>query len=56
MGNDEDWVMRPVVEGMCLYESIKNCTLDLGDIARMNQALEVRDRNDYLRRKAEVKD
>jgi hypothetical protein len=38
--------MRPVLRGMCQYESLKNGTLDLEDIARMNDALAVSDENE----------
>ena len=37
--------MRPVVEQMCKYESLKDGTLDLEDLMRMNDALNVRDEN-----------
>lgn len=37
----EDWLLRPVIRGMCRYESLKDCTLDLADIALMNDALDV---------------
>lgn len=37
--------MRPVLEGLCHYESLKNGAVDLEDIARMNDALDVRDEN-----------
>lgn len=37
--------MRPVVERMCLYESLTDGSLDLCDIALMNDALSVRDEN-----------
>lgn len=40
-----DWVMRPVVNGLCKYESLLDGTLKLVDIARMNEALDVRDEN-----------
>lgn len=36
-----DWLLRPVVKGMCRYESLKDGTLDLADIALMNEALDV---------------
>jgi hypothetical protein len=45
MPNGEDWLMRPVLEGLCKYESLKDCTLDLHDIACMNDALDIRDEN-----------
>ncbi|MGI4812801.1 MAG: DUF6889 family protein [Janthinobacterium lividum] len=41
----EDWLMRPVIEGLCKYESLKDGTLDLEDFMRMNDALNVRDEN-----------
>ena len=37
--------MRPVVEGMCKFESLKDGTISLWDIALMNEALAVRDEN-----------
>jgi hypothetical protein len=46
MGEGDDWLMRPVLEGMCRYESLKDGTLDLGDIARMNDALDCRYENE----------
>jgi len=51
MGENEDWVMRPVVEGLCHYESLKNGVLDLEDIARMNEALDVKFENENRYRK-----
>ena len=41
-----DWLMRPVVNGMCMYESLKDCTLDLCDIALMNDTLDVKAYNE----------
>jgi hypothetical protein len=46
MASGEDWVMRPVLEGLCQYESLLNGTLDLFDIARMNDALDVKCENE----------
>jgi hypothetical protein len=40
-----DWMMRPIVKGMARYESLKDGTLDLADIALMNDALSVVDEN-----------
>jgi hypothetical protein len=45
MGNGEDWLMRPVLEGLCKYESLLDGSLDLADIACMNDALNVREEN-----------
>ena len=52
MGQNEDWVMRPIAEKMCSYESVKNYTIDLADIAAMNEALDVRVENERRYRKA----
>lgn len=51
MPDGEDWLLRPVVRGMCKYESLKDGTLDLADVAMMNEALNVQDENErrYLR-------
>lgn len=40
-----DWLLRPVVRGMCLFESLKNGIVDLEDIATMNDALDFFDEN-----------
>ena len=53
MGDGSDWIMRPVIEGMCSYESLKDGTLDLEDIARMNDALDVKYENKERMRKAD---
>lgn len=52
MQDDEDWVMRPVQERMCLYESLKNGVVDLEDLARMNEAIDVKYENERRYRKA----
>lgn len=52
MPDDEDWLMRPVLAGLCLYESLINCTLSLRDIARMNTALDVKSENEARAYKA----
>lgn len=53
MASKEDWVMRPVIEGLCSYESLKNCTVDLEDIAVMNEALDVKFENQNRAQKAQ---
>lgn len=45
MTDDEDWVMRPWTEGKCDYEHLIDGTYDLADVARMNEALDVRAEN-----------
>jgi len=41
-----------LLAGLCKYESLKDGTLDLLDIARMNEALAVKNENDIRARKA----
>lgn len=38
--------MRPVLAGMCKYESLKDGTLDLEDVLLMNDALDVKNENE----------
>lgn len=52
MPDGEDYLMRPVLEKCCLYESLKNGTLDLEDVARLNDALDVKYENERRYRKA----
>lgn len=47
MQDETDWLMRPVLEGMCRYESLLDGTISLEDIAIMNEALDVRAENTY---------
>lgn len=37
--------MRPVLRGLCRFESLKDGSLDLCDVALMNEALDVMDEN-----------
>ena len=45
MAEDEDWLMRPVLRGLCKYESLKDSTIDLLDLMIMNEALDVESEN-----------
>lgn len=45
MSGGEDLLMRPVLRGMCRYESLLDTTVDLVDIALMNEAINVDDEN-----------
>lgn len=42
----EDFVLRPCLEGMCRYESLKDGTISLADVALMNDALDVKYENE----------
>lgn len=39
--------MRPVVRRMCTMGDLKNGTLDLADVARMNDAIDASDENKW---------
>lgn len=52
MTHGEEWLMRPVLRGMCKYESLIDCTLGMEDIARMNDAIDVEIENENRQRKA----
>lgn len=45
MPEGDDWLMRPVMRGLIKYESLADGTLDLCDIARLNDAIDVQDEN-----------
>ena len=45
MPDGEDWIMRPVLRGLCKFESYKDGTLDMADVLLMNDALDVQDEN-----------
>lgn len=44
--------MRPVLRGLCRYESLLDGKLDLADFLRMNDALDVQDENEARLREA----
>jgi hypothetical protein len=45
MPDETDWLYRPMTEHFCKYESLIDGTLDLADIAEMNDIISVRDEN-----------
>ena len=45
MTSEEDFLFRPVIAGLCKYESLKDCTLDLFDIVKMSEAMDVQYEN-----------
>jgi len=47
MTDEEDWLLRPVMRGMCKYESLIDGTLTLFDLARMTEALDVENENTH---------
>jgi len=38
--------MRPVLRGLCRFESYKDGTLDMADVLLMNDAIDVQDENE----------
>lgn len=46
-------MMRPVLRGACLFESLKDGALDLADLALINDALDVVAENEYRARQAQ---
>lgn len=48
MNEGEDWLMRPVLRRMCLYESLVDGTMGMADVARCNEALDVEAENQRL--------
>ncbi|WP_427183527.1 DUF6889 family protein [Bordetella bronchialis] len=47
----EDWLLRPVIRGLCRYESLKDGAVDLADVALMNDALDVMEENQGIARR-----
>jgi hypothetical protein len=55
MASGEEWLLRPVLEGLCNYESLTDGTLTLADIAVLNDALDVKYENEARIIKSESK-
>lgn len=45
MASGEDWLLRPVLRGMCKMESLLDGKIRLIHIAKMNEALDVEAEN-----------
>jgi hypothetical protein len=52
MSDGTDWLMRPVAKGWIRYESLLQTEIDLEDIARMNEAIDVETENEARMAKA----
>jgi len=52
MAEDDDWLFRPVDAGYCRYTDLKDGTLDLVDVAKMNEMIDVKAENEKRYRKA----
>lgn len=44
--DEMNYLARPVLNGLCRYESLIDGTLSLDDVAEMNEWLDVKDEND----------
>lgn len=53
MTDGEDWIMRPVLEGCVHYDRLLDGSIGLHDIDRMNEALDVRQRNREIAKRLE---
>lgn len=47
MPGGEDYLLRPVLRGLCRYESLKDGTLSLADVAIMHDALDAEIENEH---------
>lgn len=52
MPDGMDFIMRPVLRGMCSYGDIASGLLDLCDLADMNDALTISDYNQWVAEEA----
>lgn len=52
MVGEEDWVFRPVLAGMVRAESLVDGSIDLAFIRLCNEALDVKQENEFRIRKA----
>lgn len=47
-----DYLLRPVLRGLCKFESLKDGTLSLSDVAWLNDALDAQAENERRQREA----
>ncbi|WP_322076426.1 DUF6889 family protein [Burkholderia cepacia] len=52
----EDWLLAPVHAQMCRFESLKDGTLDLADVALMNDSLAARADNEAAARRRQERE
>lgn len=51
MASEEDILFRPILHGMYQFESLKNGAIDLIDVVKCNEAIDVKLMNESNRRK-----
>lgn len=49
------WLLRPVRRGYCRYESLLDGTVDLADVALMNDDIDVADENESRAMEAQAR-
>jgi len=47
LASGEEFLWRPVVAGLCNYRDVSESRVSLGDLAVMNELLDVKDFNDW---------
>jgi hypothetical protein len=52
MAEKQDWMYRPVIEGMVSADKLYDCSLDLFHFAEMNEAIDVKLENERRFREA----
>jgi hypothetical protein len=52
MPDDEGWLYRPMMRGLCRYESLLDGSIGMVDLAVMNDLVDVQDENDARARRA----
>ena len=46
MASGEDWLLRPVLRGLCRFEALVDGSLTLEQISTLNDALDTMDENE----------
>lgn len=52
MASGEEWLFRPMTEGWVSFREYHDGSIDLNDVADMNELIDVRDANAALLRRA----
>lgn len=56
MPDDEGWLYRPMMRGLCKYESLLDGSIGMVDLAVMNDLIDVQDENDARARRSSEED
>jgi hypothetical protein len=52
MGDGEDWFYRPVAHGRCRYTELHDGTLDIADVYKLNEMIDIETENSWRAQKA----